>query len=338
MALDPSKIPHLISDYGLTPMMIGYNREPAVRERVCAIRRISPAGSEFGWRETVVVGDNIPQETLYGQDAPEGMVTEGYIAYGKQRKLQKKMVIPEEIWRSPTAEATIKQMIDGAFGSWAEGFQIAKERHAASFFTLGCLATATAASKAVFNGSYGGPNGAVDPNIGYILDGKPLFAATGNGHVLFLSTAATPFNLIASAALSATTLETARVAITSTNAVDDMNNPIVITPDTLLVPPGLQQTAEILVGSVQQPGTAQNDINTARGRYNVVVWRYLTDTDGWFIGKAGQGIVFCDSGEPTIMTSPPDKDNGNITVRLVSYFGMYARDWRPWFANNIATS
>lgn len=335
MALDPSRIPNLIADFGLTPMLAGYSAEPTVRDRVFAVKPIDPNGSEFGWRETVVVGDNIPKETLVGENAPERIATEGYVAYGKQRKLSQRMVIPEEIWKSPSAEGTIKSMIMDRFGAWAQGFQVAKERAAASVFLRGCIA---AGDTAVFNGSYGGPSGAVDPNIGFILDGKPFFAASGNGHPLFLSSAATPFNLITSAPLSATTLETARVAITSTNAVDDMNNPIVVTPDTLLVPPGLQQTAEVLVGSIQQPGTAQNDINTARGRYNVVVWRYLTDVDGWFIGKAGQGAVFCDSGDPTIETSLPDPANGNITVRMISYYGHYVRDWRYWFANNIASS
>lgn len=335
MAVDPSKIPALVADFGLEVMMQAYTAEQTVRDRVFQVVPISPAGNELGWRDVVAVGDNIPDEILIGQDAPQRTMQQGYVSYCKQRKLSQSMDIPEEIWKSPNAEAVIRQMVMTTVGPWATGFQIKKERIAAAIFNQGRLAAGDAT---VFDGSYLGPNGAVDPYPKFIYDGKPFFAASGNGHPLYLRTDVTPYNLIAAAALGATTLETTRVLMSGTNAVDENNNPIVITPNTLLVPPGLVQTAEVLVGSVQQPGTAQNDINTNRGRFDVVQWRYLTDSDGWYLGKAGAGVMFHDSGDPTFEVSAPDRHNGNVTVRMISYCGAHVTDWRYWFANNVATS
>lgn len=335
MAVDPSKIPALVADFGLAPMMAAYSAEETVRQRVFNIRNISPAGDEFGWRETIIVGDNIPSETGYGQDAPQRTMTQGYVAYGKQRKLQMSMVIPEEVWKSPRAEETIRKMILDVAGPWGQGFQIAKERGAAAIFNRGTIAAGDAD---VFDGSYAGPSGAVDPYPKFCYDGKPLFAASGNGHPLFLASSVTKYNHIASDPLSATTLEASRVLMSSTNAVDENNNMISIVPRTLVVPPGLTQTAEVLVGSVQQPGTANNDINTNRGRFDVVQWRYITDADAWFMGVGGRGVTFADSGDPTIEVSAPDASSGNVTVRMVSYWGAWGTDWRYWTGHNQATS
>lgn len=335
MSVEPGKIAQLVHDFGLEVMMAGYQAEPTVRERVFKIRPISPSGSEWGWRETVVVGDNIPTQIRTGEDAPKRVMQQGYVTYGAQKKWAQSMDIPEEIYKAANAEQVIRKMVVDKVGPWAQGFQVAKERQAAAIFNRGPIAAGDAD---VFDGSYLGPDGAVDPYPKFCYDGKPFFAASGNGHPLFLQSSVTKFNHVASNPLSATTLESVRVAMMSTNAVDENNNPISVVPRTLLVPPGLTQTAEVLVGSVQQPGTAQNDINTNRGRFDVVQWRYLTDADGWFMGVAGQGVEFADSGDPTLEVSTPDRNNGNVTMRMISYSGAWATNWRMWYGNNIATS
>lgn len=333
--LSLTKIPALVMDVGLPVVMSGYGAVPTVRQRIFKVTPISPSGSDLGGRQTVLVGDNIPKRTGYGVEAPQSTMEQGYVAYWTQYKYQNSMVIPEEIWSAPNAEQQITRMVTAAFGPWAEGFQIAKERDAAAIFNQGRLAAGDADT---FDGSTGGPNGYTDPYPKFIYDGKPFFAASGNGHPLYRASSVTPYNLVVSNALSASTLESTRVLMSSTNAVDENNVPINITPNTLLVPPGLVQTAEVLVGSVQQPGTAQNDINTNRGRFDVVEWRYLTDSDGWYLGAAGKGLEFFDSGDPTIVVSVPEAGTGNITIRLRSYAGRYVTDWRYWFANNVATS
>lgn len=108
-------------------------------------------------------------------------------------------------------------------------------------------------------------------------DGKPLCSTThprnpnksGN-----LSNSGT-------AALSAANLGLARQALMATE--DDAGNILGMTPDTLLVPPELEDAALEIVNSVQDPTNANNTINPQAGRYQVVPWHYLTDSNNWFV-------------------------------------------------------
>lgn len=65
---------------------------------------------------------------------------------------------------------------------------------------------------------------------------------------------------------------------------DDRGQLIPINPNTILVPPELEDTAWGIVNSMNKPGTADNDGNYVRSRgFNVVVWDYLTDANNWFM-------------------------------------------------------
>ena len=66
--------------------------------------------------------------------------------------------------------------------------------------------------------------------------------------------------------------------------VDDRGELIPIVPNTLLVPPELEDTAWTILNSMNKPGTADNDGNFVRsGGLNLVVWDYLTDANNWFL-------------------------------------------------------
>lgn len=82
-------------------------------------------------------------------------------------------------------------------------------------------------------------------------------------------------------ALSKTSLATARLAMR--DYLDDTDNLITAMGDTLLVPPELEQTAWELVSSDKEVATADNTANFWKGRYKVVVWDYLSDTNNWFL-------------------------------------------------------
>ena len=70
--------------------------------------------------------------------------------------------------------------------------------------------------------------------------------------------------------------------------VDDRGELMVIQPDTLLVPPELEDEAYVLVNTQQAPGGANNDLNyvSAMG-LRVIVWDYLTDANNWFLIDSG---------------------------------------------------
>lgn len=67
---------------------------------------------------------------------------------------------------------------------------------------------------------------------------------------------------------------------------DDRGEVMNIAPDTLLVPVELEEAARVIVESGQRSGTANNDANTNRG-YRVVVSRYLSDPNDWFLIDSG---------------------------------------------------
>lgn len=66
--------------------------------------------------------------------------------------------------------------------------------------------------------------------------------------------------------------------------VDDRGELVPMNPDTILVPPELEETAWTIFNTMNKPGTANNDGNFARSQMrNVVVWDYLTDANNWFM-------------------------------------------------------
>lgn len=82
-------------------------------------------------------------------------------------------------------------------------------------------------------------------------------------------------------ALSKTNLRTIREAMQAFK--DDRGNLLAVTPDTLLVPPALEDDAIEIVNSVLDPTSANNTVNAMAGRFRVVTWHYLTDTNAWFL-------------------------------------------------------
>ena len=54
-------------------------------------------------------------------------------------------------------------------------------------------------------------------------------------------------------------------------------------PSILLVPSELEFTARIILETVQQTGTGNNDINPIKGALELVVWPYLKSSTAWFV-------------------------------------------------------
>ena len=81
-------------------------------------------------------------------------------------------------------------------------------------------------------------------------------------------------------ALSATAVEATRLL--GMQMTDETDNLMDVMYDTILVPPNLEETANIIVKTDKDVGSAQNDINWAKGRYQVKVWNRLSDTNNWF--------------------------------------------------------
>ena len=334
MTLSPTQIPALVSDLGLTAQVEGYATEPRVAPILFETMTVSVTSPPEGMSEVVISGGKKPGEIARGQRAPARTADQAYQWFMRLRKFAEFIEIPEEMYNSPNGQQLVSDLVTSTARGWGEGWAQVQEESAAAIFNKGVLAAGHAPT---FDGSY---PGRPDPYQAFIYDNKPFFAASGNGHPLALDTATTKFNLTVSAALSSTTLDTTRVAMESTNAVDEVGDKVSIRPNVLVVPPGLTQTAHVLLESMLKPGTAQNDKNwTSDGVIRPITWRYLTDTDGWFLGQAGKGVKMASSGDLLrITTSAPDPRSGNITMRGVGYYGHVVTNWRYWYANNLATS
>jgi len=112
---------------------------------------------------------------------------------------------------------------------------------------------------------------------------------------------------------------------------DDRGELVTILPDTILVPPALAETAWTIVNSMNKPGTADNDGNYVRSQgWNVVVWRYLTDANNWFMidsGMAKQFLYWLDR-VPLEFTMDPTSDF-NLEARFRGYM-RYSYGWSDW--------
>lgn len=81
--------------------------------------------------------------------------------------------------------------------------------------------------------------------------------------------------------LTKTNLRTIREAMMAWT--DDNSNKVAVTPNLLLVPPALQDDGIEIVNSIQNPDNANNTVNPMFGRFEVLPWHYLTDSNAWFL-------------------------------------------------------
>jgi phage major head subunit gpT-like protein len=84
-------------------------------------------------------------------------------------------------------------------------------------------------------------------------------------------------------ALNIDNLDSTRQAMR--NFTDDKDQLLGINPNMLLVPPELERDATQLINerAVWEPGSAQYDVNMFAGRFQLVVWDRLTDSNAWFL-------------------------------------------------------
>lgn len=163
-------------------------------------------------------------------------------------------------------------------------------------------------------------------------DGKELLATdhpTLNG---------TQSNELAVAAdLSEASLEDLCIQIM--NAKNSRGLRIGLMPKKLIIPPALSYEAARILKSVQQSGTANNDINALRAMGSIpeiAVNHYLTDTDAFFIRtNAPQGMKFFRR-VATEFAQDGEFDTDNIKYRGYARFSVGASDWRGLFGTSGA--
>lgn len=82
-------------------------------------------------------------------------------------------------------------------------------------------------------------------------------------------------------ALSATAVEATRLLMRQ--FTDETGNLLISRADTLLVPPALEETAWEIVNAQGKLDTGDNNPNFSKGKYKIISWDWLTDSNNWFM-------------------------------------------------------
>jgi len=132
-----------------------------------------------------------------------------------------------------------------------------------------------------------------------------------------------------STALSTTSLESTRQLMRA--FVDDRGEMVTVNPDTILVPPELEETAYIATRTPQEVGTANNDLNFQRSQgWKVIVWDYLTDANNWFMIDSMMAKMYLKWFDrvPLEFAADPTSDY-NLVARYRGYM-RYSYGWSDW--------
>ncbi len=117
---------------------------------------------------------------------------------------------------------------------------------------------------------------------------------------------------------------------------DDRGDVLDVMPDTILVPPELEDAAIEVTKSQLDPDSANNAVNPQQGRYRVVVWHYLTDNNNWFMidsPRMKRDLIWYER-VPVEFARDGDFDTLQTKFRAYMRYSRYWRDWR-WIYGNV---
>lgn len=110
---------------------------------------------------------------------------------------------------------------------------------------------------------------------------------------------------------------------------DDTGNKMAVTPDTLLVPPGLEDDAIPIAESLQDPDSASNAVNPQRGRWKVETWHYLTDSNAWFMIDSALMKMQLEWFDRVALQINPIVEDKTIAAHWIAYM-RYSFGWSGW--------
>lgn len=141
---------------------------------------------------------------------------------------------------------------------------------------------------------------------------------------------------LGTSALTADNLSAARTAMRKFR--DDRGNVLNIIPDTLIVPPDLEDTAAKLLKSTTSD--ASGNINVHKGKYNLIVTPYITDVDSWILAccnRTSKPLIFQNRKATSFESLEGDSEMG--FMRKKYHYGVDNRfefaygNWRYAYMN-----
>lgn len=128
-------------------------------------------------------------------------------------------------------------------------------------------------------------------------------------------------------ALSDANVSATRVAMMK--FTDDRGDIMDVMPDTLIVPPELEDTALKVTKSLLEPTSANNAVNPQAGRFGTLVWHYLTDANNWFMTESSRqkrSLLWFDR---IGLEFAREQDFDTLQARFRAYM-RYSYGWRDW--------
>ena len=118
---------------------------------------------------------------------------------------------------------------------------------------------------------------------------------------------------------------------------DDSGNLLGVTPDMILVPPELEDSAMEAVMSALDPTSANNAINPQAGRFRVVPWHYLTDSNNWFMIDSVwmmESLLWYNRVNLEFIDVREDAVNVQVDARMRYSYGW--TDWRWIYGHEVS--
>lgn len=330
MALDATQIQKLIEDDGYPAMFETYDRQQPLYPQIAEVVEVDLAGApKYGDKGTSFQNVDRLIEREDGAPIEDSTLNEAHTWQIKIRQWSRRIRIPSRIVAGNDTQAA-RELIVNASRGWGEVVPLQKDDFVAGLFQKGTL---TAGSTQYFDNTY---LKNADPNRGFIYDGLPWF---DTAHTLS-DGSGTYANHTAALALTESNLETVMQQMTSTNAVDDRGERILINPTHLIVGGvgKMQFTARKILGSVQLPGSANNDVNPMFNTLIPVTWRALSDASSasaWWVVQAGRGLRVYDA---PIRLRQFQESNGDVSVIAETFFGAGVTQWRYAYCANKTAS
>lgn len=325
-SVDISQFKALAADVGVSVIPSAYREAEIQFPAFCEVLRPEQASVPlYGDISTTLHFGTTPDEVDDGKPYPNTTGGEGYRPQIKIRVFKKSISIPRRMLQSLSGRANAESMIATFMSQFSGNAMVQKDQFVFGLIQNGGI---TAGSLKYFGNSFVGH---VDPNAGLIYDGVSFF---NSAHPIKYGS--TTYDNADALSLSGTNLDATYTKAAYTNAVNESGVQIAIKPDVLIVPTALRSTGQVLLGSDQAPGGANNDLNTNRGLLQLIVSPFITTSTAWAVGSKGTIRVF-DSGAPE-MTAWVDEETDSYNVGLKYLFGAGVREWRGWVGNNFPTS
>lgn len=167
-----------------------------------------------------------------------------------------------------------------------------------------------------------------------IFSGGDGLALCASAHTR-VGTATTNSN-VGTTAFSATAVEATRLLMRQ--FTDETDNLLVARGDALLVPPALEETAWEIVNTAGKLDTGDNNANFNKGKYKVLVWDYLSDSNNWFMIDSRMAKMFLKWFNRVPVEFNKDKDFETYLAKWSVYtrYSYGFSDWSWIYGHNVA--